>query len=115
MAHATNTEAQPDPNGGGSPQVHASGFGSPRDFLGNRFVYTCVCRRAHGLSVGINMNPDRLCNFDCVYCYVDRSKPAQESKLDVPVMVAELERTLEWVHSGRMRELPNYRNLPEEL
>jgi hypothetical protein len=42
-------------------------FGSPRDFLDNRFVYAVVSARARGLSVGINMCPDKNCNFDCVY------------------------------------------------
>jgi len=90
-------------------------FGCRRDFLDNRFVYTVVSARARGLSVGINMNPDKLCNFDCVYCEVDRSKPALDTKLDVGVMTTELGRTLELVQSGRIREWMHYRDLPEEL
>jgi wyosine [tRNA(Phe)-imidazoG37] synthetase (radical SAM superfamily) len=90
-------------------------FGCPRDFLGTRFVYSVVSPRARGLSVGVNMNPDKHCNFDCVYCEVDRNMPARESGLDVGVMAAELECVLELVHSGRIRERPNYRSLPEEL
>ena len=43
-------------------------FGAPRDFLENRFVYAVVSPRARGLSVGVNMNPDKTCNFNCVYC-----------------------------------------------
>ena len=50
----------------------ATAFGCPRNFLDNRFVYTVVSARARGLSIGINMNPDRFCNFDCVYCEVNR-------------------------------------------
>ncbi len=90
-------------------------FGCPRDFLDNRFIYTVISPRARGLSVGVNMNPDKFCNFDCVYCEVNRAEPALESKLDVGVMVVELERTLELVHSGRVRECPCYRRLPEDL
>ena len=90
-------------------------FGCPRDFLDNRFVYAVVSPRARGLSVGINMNPDKACNFDCVYCEVDRSKPAMETKLDVAAMTTELGRTLELVQTGRIRERPHYRELPDEL
>src|SRR5262245_47066695 len=90
-------------------------FGCPRDFLRNRFVYTVISPRARGLSVGVNMNPDKRCNFDCVYCEVNRGEPAHESKLDVPVMSAELQRTLELVRSGRLREQPRYRSTPPEL
>ena len=41
----------------------ATAFGCPRNFLDNRFVYTVVSPRARGLSIGINMNPDRLLQF----------------------------------------------------
>ena len=68
----------------------ATAFGCPRNFLDNRFVYTVVSPRARGLSIGINMNPDRFCNFDCVYCEVDRKLPATERDLDVGVMAEEL-------------------------
>src|SRR5215510_6475740 len=79
-------------------------FGCPRDFLHNRFVYLTVSTRARGLSVGVNMNPDKKCNFDCIYCEVRRDQPPREGHLDVEVMAAELKRTLELVLSGGLRE-----------
>ena len=90
-------------------------FGYPRDFLDNRFVYVTVSPRAHGLSVGINMNPDRFCNFDCVYCEVSRDTPSVEKKLDVPVMAAELEKTLRLVCSGHIHNEARYRRLTPDL
>lgn len=90
-------------------------FGHARDFLGNRFVYVVISPRARGLSIGINMNPDRRCNFDCRYCEVDRSEPARETQLDVAVMAAELRKTLATVLSGRLREGPWYNTLPDQL
>ena len=90
-------------------------FGRPREFLGNRFVYTTISSRARGLSVGVNVNPDRLCNFDCVYCEVDRSVPPGESVLDVPAMLEELEHTLSLIRSGDICRHPCYRRLPPEL
>jgi wyosine [tRNA(Phe)-imidazoG37] synthetase (radical SAM superfamily) len=92
-----------------------SAFGCPCDFLDNRFVYTVISPRARGLSVGVNMNPDKFCNFDCVYCEVNRSEPARESRLDVGAMVTELERTLELVRSGGIRQRLGYQSLPPEL
>ncbi|MFM7555101.1 MAG: hypothetical protein ACKPAH_07370, partial [Verrucomicrobiota bacterium] len=35
------------------------------------YVYPVVSRRSRGLSIGVNLNPDKRCNFDCVYCEVD--------------------------------------------
>jgi wyosine [tRNA(Phe)-imidazoG37] synthetase (radical SAM superfamily) len=85
------------------------------DFLGNRFVYAVVSPRARGLSIGVNMNPDKKCNFDCVYCEVNRRIPTRESHLDVPVMVSELERTFAMIQAGLLRTRPCYCTLPEEL
>ena len=90
-------------------------FGCPRDFLSNRFVYIVLSPRARGLSVGVNLNPDRFCDFDCLYCEVDRREPAREARLDTDVMAAELTETLELVSSGRFHTLPVYQNLPAEL
>ncbi len=90
-------------------------FGRPRDFLDNRFVYAVVSSRAHGLSVGVNINPDKFCNFDCLYCEVDRTTPPREVKLDVDVMADELRKTLSLVQEGKLRERPWYSSLPDEL
>ncbi len=96
------------------PQL-ATAFGCPRDFLDNRFVYTVISPRARGLSIGINMNPDKHCNFDCVYCEVDRQQVAPERDLDVAVMATELEKTLLLVESALIRERCAYRSVSNEL
>jgi len=90
-------------------------FDRPRDFLGNRFVYAVISSRAGGLSLGVNMNPDRRCNFDCPYCEVDRRTPPTENKLVTEVMAAELRRILHAVQHGQLRQRPWYQALPDEL
>jgi wyosine [tRNA(Phe)-imidazoG37] synthetase (radical SAM superfamily) len=90
-------------------------FGSPRDFLDNQFVYVVVSARAHGLSVGVNVNPDKNCNYQCIYCEVPRQGQPPDLRLDVAEMAAELKRTLLFVRAGRLRERPWYRALPDEL
>lgn len=95
--------------------VQETAFGCPRDFLDNRFVYVVVSARARGLSVGVNMNPDKQCNFGCVYCEVHRDEPPREMRLDVEAMAAELKKTLATVSQGRLRERPSYHALPDEL
>ena len=90
-------------------------FGSARDFLDNRFVCAVVSARARGLSVGINMCPDKNCNFQCVYCEVHRNGEPPEGPLDVEAMAAELKKTLAFVRGGRLRERPWYHTLPDEL
>ena len=90
-------------------------FGCPRDFLGNRFVYAVISSRARGLSVGVNMNPDRVCSFDCAYCEVSRCLPGVEEGLNVSVMADELQNTLDLVRSGKIRELSFFKTTPQEL
>lgn len=103
----------PAPAGGGVPTQTA--FGCPRMFLENRFVYVVVSPRARGLSVCVNMNPNKQCNFGCTYCEVDRSIPSSEAHLDVEVAAAELTRTLAFVLSGQLQQQPFYSAFPPEL
>jgi wyosine [tRNA(Phe)-imidazoG37] synthetase (radical SAM superfamily) len=65
----------------------------PRDSLGGRYVYAVLSRRAGGLSIGINLNPDKLCNFACPYCQVDRTTPGGPHAIDLDVLARELEAT----------------------
>jgi wyosine [tRNA(Phe)-imidazoG37] synthetase (radical SAM superfamily) len=90
-------------------------FGYPREFRTNRFVYTVVSSRARGLSVGINMTPDGLCNYDCLYCEVNRAAPPTGSKLDVEVMAGELHKLLADIAHDKLRKCPRYHSLPGEL
>ena len=90
-------------------------FDRPRDFLGNRFVYAVISSRARGLSLGVNVNPDKKCNFDCSYCKVDRRMPAREGKLDVDTMATELRKTIAFFQSDRLASHPWYQSLPSEL
>ena len=45
----------------------------PRHWRDNRYVYPVCSRRAGGISIGINLNLDLRCTFNCVYCQVDRT------------------------------------------
>jgi len=97
---------------GTSPAATA---GWPRDFLGNRFAYVVVSQRAHGLSIGVNLNPDGHCNFDCVYCEVKRGPARQERPVDVNQLSKELTDLLHLASRDKLRELPRFRKFPAEL
>jgi wyosine [tRNA(Phe)-imidazoG37] synthetase (radical SAM superfamily) len=87
----------------------------PREFLHHRFTYVVISPRARGLSVGVNLNPDKRCQFNCLYCEVDRAASPSGPDLDVGIMAGELKKTLDYVRDGRLRELHAYRNVPDEL
>lgn len=66
-----------------------------RNWRNNAYCYPVVSRRSGGLSIGINVNPDKACNFDCIYCQVDRTTPAEVRKVDLTRLRAELEGLLD--------------------
>ncbi len=105
---------RPSRRAGRVPDLPHQAFWRPRQSVGNRFVYAVVSARARGLSVGVNMNPDRQCNFNCEYCEVDRTRPPVEKFLDVDVMAGELRRMLAAVHAGALRDFKGYRDTPDD-
>lgn len=98
-----------------SATLPETAFGYPRDFLQNQFVYLVISPRARGLSVGVNLNPVVRCNFECLYCEVDRALPARAARLDLDRVEAELRETLELARGRWLRQWPRYARLPEEL
>lgn len=89
--------------------------GYRRDYLGNRFIYVTMSPRARGLSVGVNLSPDKRCNFACVYCDVDRAQPGESARIDLEVLARELGAVLALAREGKLRARPAYQHIPAEL
>ena len=86
----------------------------PRLFRHNTYVYPVLSRRSGGISIGINLNPDKACNFDCIYCQVDRTKAPQERFVGLPKLLAELESILMGLApAGELWDEPEFKHLPE--
>jgi wyosine [tRNA(Phe)-imidazoG37] synthetase (radical SAM superfamily) len=90
-------------------------FGPPRAFLGHRFVYAVISQRGRGLSIGVNVNPDKFCNFGCAYCEVNRDAPPRDHRVNVEIMAAELESLLALAVQGKLREFSYFNSVPLEL
>jgi len=71
-----------------------------RDSAGMRYVYPVVSRRAGGVSIGINLNPNNACNWRCIYCQVPDLKRGGPPPLDLTRLDDELERFLAWAIDG---------------
>jgi wyosine [tRNA(Phe)-imidazoG37] synthetase (radical SAM superfamily) len=84
----------------------------PRLYRENRYVYPVLSRRAHGISIGINLNPDKICNFDCIYCQVDREVPPVVKDVDETRLQDELRDTLRQAKSGALFERDEFKSLP---
>ena len=86
----------------------------PRHWRENRYVYPVISRRGGGLSVGVNLNPDKACNFDCIYCQVDRSVPPTVRKVDIAALREELEHMARLVVSGELFDDGQFAHVPEQ-
>jgi wyosine [tRNA(Phe)-imidazoG37] synthetase (radical SAM superfamily) len=75
-----------------------------RQWHTNRYVYPVVSRRSRGLSIGVNLNPDKACNFDCIYCQVDRTTPPVVRRVDVGILETELVSMIELANDGTLFE-----------
>ncbi len=91
---------------------HAS---HPRDWRRNLYVYPVISRRSEGLSIGINLKPDTTCNFNCVYCQVDRTGMAKVREVDVDVLGEELSRMIADAKSGALFNDPAFASVPAGL
>jgi hypothetical protein len=65
-----------------------------------RYVYPVVSRRAGGVSVGINLNPNNACNWRCIYCQVPDLARGGPPPLDGELLSAELEQMLTDILQG---------------
>src|SRR5438477_10214734 len=86
-----------------------------RTFEGNRFVYPVLSRRSGGLSVGVNLNPDKICNFDCIYCQVDRTRQSETRFVELDALLAELDHMLGMVARGEIYETERFHDTPVPL
>jgi len=81
-----------------------------RDAVGLRYVYPVVSRRAGGVSVGINLNPNSKCNWRCIYCQVPGLGRGNAPKIDLALLRAELHGFLSELLSGDFMQ----RRVPED-
>ncbi|MBM3823861.1 MAG: radical SAM protein, partial [Verrucomicrobia bacterium] len=86
-----------------------------RKFSDYTYVYPVISRRSEGLSLGVNLNPDKVCNFDCVYCEVDRKTPGKPAGVVVRQLEMELRDLIRRVLDGGLSEDARFRGLPERL
>jgi wyosine [tRNA(Phe)-imidazoG37] synthetase (radical SAM superfamily) len=98
---------------GGAPPLTVARHA--RVYHENLYVYPVLSRRARGISVGINLNPDTVCNFDCIYCQVDRVNPPRIKEVDEARLYDELRATLRAARDGSLFARPEFRDVPSAL
>ena len=83
-----------------------------RHFSDFTFVYPVISRRSRGLSIGVNLNPDKVCNFDCIYCEVDRRIPGAVTRVDLRQMKDELTAMVRFARDGGLAKEPKFDEVP---
>lgn len=80
----------------------------------NVYVYPVISRRAGGISIGINLNLDKACTFDCPYCQVDRSQPSSRKPIDPDAISAELEAMIRVYRENGLVDFPHFGDVPAD-
>ncbi|MDR0529671.1 MAG: radical SAM protein [Zoogloeaceae bacterium] len=73
-----------------------------RDAADLRYVYPVLSRRARGVSIGVNLNINRACNWACTYCQVEGLRRGAPDPVEIPRLVKELR------HFLRLAREPDY-------
>lgn len=84
-----------------------------RAYAAFTYVYPVISRRSGGLSLGVNLNPDKRCNFDCVYCEVDRRTPGRRGAVDVERLGEELTALVRGARDGVLAATEKFREAGE--
>jgi len=76
-----------------------------RDSAGLTYVYPVISRRAGGVSIGINLNPNNACNWRCVYCQVPELTRGSAPRIDLSRLEIELQSFLrDLIHGDFMHK-----------
>lgn len=81
-----------------------------RDVAGMTYVYPVVSRRAGGVSIGVNLNPNNACNWRCIYCQVPGLVAGKGPVIDSSQLESELRSMVDAVENGDFLE----RHVPVE-
>ncbi|MCL1894432.1 MAG: radical SAM protein [Holophagaceae bacterium] len=79
------------------------------------YCYPVISRRSRGLSLGVNLNPKKECNFRCVYCEVDQQKSSRCGKVDINHLENEMKTLLELAMSKKIFEIHPFSAVSTEI
>ena len=75
-------------------------FNHDRNIFNSKYIYPVISRRSMGLSLGINLNTNNACNWQCIYCQVSDLTRGKPEKIDLKLLESELDKWLEEIVNG---------------
>ena len=76
-----------------------------RELSGLKYIYSVISRRAGGLSIGINLNVNNACNWQCIYCEIPNLTRGSPPPIELEVLENELRFFLhEIIHGDYMEK-----------
>jgi len=76
-----------------------------RELSGLKYIYSVISRRAGGLSIGVNLNINNACNWQCIYCEIPNLTRGSPPAIELDVLEDELRFFLhEIIHGDYMEK-----------
>ena len=76
-----------------------------RELSGLKYIYSVISRRAGGLSIGVNLNINNACNWQCIYCEIPNLTRGTPPPIELDLLEKELRFFLhEIVHGDYMEK-----------
>ena len=86
------------------PAYHLDAANHDRDSASKTYVYPVLSRRAGGISIGINLNPNNACNWRCIYCQVPDLVRGTPPKINLAQLERELREMLDDILHGNFMQ-----------